>query len=290
MVVVKLWGGLGNQLFQYFFGKFIAKERNIKVEYFFDNVLHNNTDKSILKLFNDIHVVEEKEVFKNNIIIKNKNIYRIFRKLNQLFPFLHRKVYIENNFFYKNKLPAKSNVFDGYWQSFRYLNNFNYEYDFEKHKKIFLYNSEYINLINSSNSVSLHIRRGDYLNSKNRKIYYNCDLDYYRKAINIISSKISNPVFFIFSNDINWIRQEFMDLEGINKFFVDNSHSENSAIKDLFLMSSCKHQILANSTFSWWGAYLNPFIEKIVIAPKNWYNGNLNETTIDLIPPNWIRI
>lgn len=138
----------------------------------------------------------------------------------------------------------------------------------------------------------MHIRRGDYLLKANQQLFAECSLNYYITAVREILAKVVNPVFYVFSNDVNWVREHLLKVfEKEAEFvFVDNSEITKSPVADLFLMSLCKHQIIANSTFSWWGAWLNKNPKKIVIAPKNWYNGDLNKTTEDLIPAEWIRL
>lgn len=118
------------------------------------------------------------------------------------------------------------------------------------------------------NSVSVHIRRGDYLLRKHSKIHGLCSLEYYLQAIQFIKSKSKDPVFYFFSDDIPWARENFCNP---SYKFVDCNSGSNSCL-DLYLMSQCKHNIIANSTFSWWGAWLNRNKEKIVVAPSVWFN------------------
>ena len=116
-------------------------------------------------------------------------------------------------------------------------------------------------------------------------------MDYYYNAIEKISENVIDPHFFIFSNDIDWVKKNLdLYLNKLKYTFVDNSNIDDSSIADLYLMSRCKHHIIANSTFSWWGAWLNPSTDKVVIAPARWYVGELNNSTVDLIPSNWIRL
>lgn len=127
------------------------------------------------------------------------------------------------------------------------------------------------------NYTSIHIRRGDYLNLT--KEYVQLNMDYYKKAMNIINSKY----YMIFSDDINWCKQNFM---GNNFIFSENK----SDVEDLALQLSCEHNIIANSSFSWWGAYLNKNPSKIIIAPQQWFGPGLPHNTKDLLPSKWIKI
>lgn len=138
--------------------------------------------------------------------------------------------------------------------------------DFEFPKLTDVKNTEILKKIESCNSVSIHIRRGDYLN---HPLFGEiCNKEYYRKAIKIIENKVKKPVFFIFSNDIEWVKENIkIDNES---YYIDWNLEEKDSYKDMQLMSRCKHNIIANSSFSWWGALLNTNKEKIVILPKQW--------------------
>ena len=179
-----------------------------------------------------------------------------------------------------------NSYYDGYWQCYEYiddvkdvlLNEIKIPTDFySKHNDI-------LNEFNTSNSVAIHIRRDDYINIKaNEELFEVCDMNYYEQAMQIIEKKINAPKYLIFTQDKDWAKENF---KGKNFEFVE----ENSAIEDMLLMSMCKHNIIANSTFSWWSAWLNQNPDKIVVAPKKWYKGKRNLTTKSLIPENWHRI
>jgi hypothetical protein len=141
----------------------------------------------------------------------------------------------------------------------------------------------------NSNSVSLHIRRGDFIESEEQiKLFGSiCIIQYYLNAINYLKNKYSDLRFFIFSNDIAWTETNFAFLE--NVFFVDTSKENPSDYYDLFLMTQTQHNIIANSTFSWWGAWLNQNPSKIVITPDRWL-GNDWLLIDDICPPEWVRI
>ena len=133
-------------------------------------------------------------------------------------------------------------------------------------------NSSLANSLRSHNSVSIHIRRGDYLTIQNYNV---CNEYYYFKAIGFIQDAIENPVFYVFSDDPKWA-DSFMKSTGVCYKLIDWNTKDNS-YQDMFLMSNCKHNIIANSTFSWWGAWLNDNTSKLVIAPMYWFqNNNLN--------------
>ena len=148
-------------------------------------------------------------------------------------------------------------------------------------------NIYYLSQIQSSNSVSIHIRRGDYVGNQDiLEDHGICNFDYYLKAINILSSKISSFKLFFFSDDMDWVKENFSSIN-VDKFFIEQEQKNDWV--DMFLMSSCDHQIIANSSFSWWGAWLNSNNSKIVVAPKIWNKkNNLERET--LLPKSTIRV
>ncbi len=149
-------------------------------------------------------------------------------------------------------------------------------------------NLEIENLIKSVNSVSLHIRRTDFKNTKSNTTHGICSLEYYGEAVKFISNKLVDPHFFVFSDDINWAKE---NLNLPYKLTFISGNSGDKSYIDMQLMSVCKHNIIANSSFSWWGAWLNSNMNKIVIAPRMWFfNKELNIQTNDLIPDEWIRM
>ncbi|MCG8573075.1 MAG: alpha-1,2-fucosyltransferase, partial [Spirochaetes bacterium] len=149
----------------------------------------------------------------------------------------------------------------------------------------FDYDQQLLKQIKNTNAIALHIRRGDYKNLELRSIYSQVDLTYYQEAIKWLSNKVKNPFIYIFTNDPQWVKQEFsISLPCI----IVNHTGDESDIADLYLMSQCKHFIIANSTFSWWGAWLGNNSKKLIIAPKKWYKNP--ELEQDLIPDEWVRI
>lgn len=177
-------------------------------------------------------------------------------------------------------------VFVGYWQTEKYfkgirnelLTDFSFklgDLKLEKMKKELSSNKKY---------VSVHIRRGDYL--KNLDRYGDLsETNYYTKAKEYLSRRVDNPIYVYFSDDIQWVKEKFYDKNGI---FIEKIMFEDyQNWYDMYLMSQCKHNIIANSTFSWWGAWLNPNKDKIVIAPKVW---NHMYERKDICPPEWIRM
>ena len=165
----------------------------------------------------------------------------------------------------------RSRYYDGYWQDPQYFADIREELTacFTFKNPLKGKNAEVLKTITSSNSVGIHVRRGDYL----KKARYRglCDVGYYTHAISSIKKNIDNPHFFFFSNDMEWCEEHLLPLiVDNNHTFVDWNNGENSYI-DMQLMSECKSLIIANSSFSWWAAYLGN-MKEMVIAPKTWFN------------------
>lgn len=141
----------------------------------------------------------------------------------------------------------------------------------------------------NNQSVSLHIRRGNYVNVESvNKVHGTTKLNYYYEAIKAIAKICEQPVFYIFSDDINWAKE---NLKLSYKHVYIDHNSAKKDYEDLRLMSACKHNILANSTFSWWGAWLNVNKEKIIIAPREWFaDPEKNKESESIIPKTWVRL
>jgi hypothetical protein len=176
----------------------------------------------------------------------------------------------------------------GYWQSEKYFSAISEQIreDFSFRLAINNQNTQLAFKISQHNAVSLHIRRGDYANNPTVTATHGlCPISYYHNAIEYIAHRVKQPYFFIFSDDIVWAKENLkMDLHST---YIDHNQGAES-YNDMRLMSLCRHHIIANSSFSWWGAWLNPNIDKIAIAPKQWFVKDVN--TQDLIPKDWVRL
>ena len=180
------------------------------------------------------------------------------------------------------------NFFNGYFQDEKIFKVYRKELlDVFKFKHELMGENEIIEKkIKSQNSVAVHVRRGDYLNVFYQDVLSN---HYYEKAMEYISSKVDNPYFYIFSDDTKWVKENLR--VKYNYAIIENNSGWNVAANDMHLMSLCKHNIIANSTFSWWGAWLNQNPDKIVIAPKVWLSGKEHyEITKNIVPDEWVRI
>lgn len=280
MVIVNLTGGLGNQMFQYAFVKEL-QSRNIKA---YSNFYQLGKYRDIEKAFD----IEPSKKEKNITFFFSKNlIFRFLRKFFIVHIIEPQKLYSTFDPKYLENKRLLLLHYVGTWQSERYFENIKKTINgiFEFTNKLSNNTCNWKNKISSSpNSVAIHIRRGDYLKPEYITLFGSiCTLDYYYNAINYIKKKVADPSFFIFTNDADWVEN---NLNIKNSFLVEGNDGEDSW-QDMYLMSLCKHAVIANSTFSWWGAYLNKNKEKIVIAPRKWYN---TIEAPDIVPSNWIRL
>jgi len=287
MIIIKLKGGLGNQLFQYAMGRNIEITKKINVKFDLSWFTHFPQRKYQLDEFKtEIKFASFLEIIK---------VKKFERK--------DGRRYLPFNFFReKNTIHIKESegllqsgvlnftrdcYLDGNWQSEKYFENIKGII----HKELTLKNESddlYKNKkqkIKNRNSVSLHIRRGDYTTKKVQQVLKLCPLNYYYQAIQTIKEKINNPAFFIFSDDINWVKKNLQT--NSPTVFISDGKLKN--YEELILMSKCQHNIIANSSFSWWGAWLNSNPNKIIITPTEWFNDK-SKNIKNLIPKNWIKI
>ncbi|MBD2700675.1 alpha-1,2-fucosyltransferase [Spirosoma sp. BT702] len=266
-------GGLGNQMFAYAFYHSLKKRKLrslVIINPLLSETQHNGYE--IQKIFPDTDNVKY-EVYNN----RNFNIIKkiLFKEIEQT-----NVGYFDS--FINNNYPFL--IYKGFWQSELYFAPCEKEI-----RKIFKFNNALVSditnttliEIQNTNSVSIHIRRGDYIG--NSELGDVCSIEYYKESIKYISQKTNNPVFYIFSDDTEWVRNNF---EGFSYTLVDWNKG-NSSWQDMYQMSHCKHNIIANSSFSWWGAWLNNNPDKLVIAPKKWFN-HLPDN--DIVPQSWIRL
>jgi hypothetical protein len=283
MKVIQFLGGLGNQMFQYAFYKALQKRLpNVKADIngYQNYNLHNGFE---LERIFDIKL-DKISPFKSDIFCNNKWIYRKIRRVLNLKNTYtgEARLFSFDPSVFNNSKPV---YYWGYWQNFKYFEDIADEIrsDFRFTKPLSKRNQEVLEEIKRTNSVSIHVRRGDYL--KDSLLGGLCGLDYYLQGINYIQSNITLPKFFIFSDDISWCKENF-NLPGSE---IISWNKQSSSYIDMQLMSSCKHNIIANSSFSWWGAWLNENQKKIIIYPTKWVNTDTPEVTMST-PDSWIGL
>jgi len=289
MIIVKLIGGLGNQLFQYALGCYLTEKYHTELKLDISGFDNYKLWKYELDKFNIIEDFANPEELKIPYFKKRNGIKKILFKL--LYKPKKMSYIVEKHFHFDSciiNLP--DNVYlDGCWQSEKYFKEIQdiIRKDFTFKLPAEGKNKELLEQISSVNSVSLHVRRGDYItNSSANKVHGVCSLDYYNECIKYIVEKVNNPHFFIFSDEPEWVKENLTIPYFIT--IVDNN-DKDKGYEDMRLMSNCKHNIIANSSFSWWGAWLNNNPDKIVIAPQKWFNHSDFDTK-DLIPDKWVKI
>lgn len=292
MIISNIRGGLGNQMFQYAAGKTLAKKLrdDFKVDVRnFDNYrLHQGFE--INRVFNCcVDISTEKDLrnilsWQSNILIQKILSYPIAK------PLRKKNFIVEPHFHHWNgiKFLDKDLYLYGYWQSEKYFIN-----EQDAIRKDFVFKESLSNAnkrlaadIAKVNAVSLHVRRGDYIKNKKNSFIGSCSIDYYKKAIEIMKAKITKPIFFVFSDDLVWAKKNLPSSLGAT--FVEHNRKKES-YNDMRLMSFCKNNIISNSTYSWWGAWLNINNNKTVIAPKKWFADKSYKVS-DLIPKDWIKV
>lgn len=293
-------GGLGNQLFQFITGYVLAKKNKINLRINIESFNSYNREFELDK-FPEIRKLNIPKIKNYNLFFKiylylYHKFYKILKisriyKFRNYFFFLDKQEFEKSPFIFNQDLLKKKIIKNlsiiGFFQSEKYFVRYKkivlklFKFSRIKNKLV----QNHLNLIKNMNSVAIHIRRGDYFNNpKVRNVHGILGQDYYKKSISYIKKRVKNPFYFIFSDDVELVKKTFFFFNKKNYIFIDTK----SSINDLHLMSNCKHFIIANSTFSWWGAWLSKNKDKIICAPKNWVRAKIS--TPDIIPESWIKI
>jgi len=295
MIITMLNGGLGNQLFQYAMGRSIAlkNKTDLKLDLRWFRSIKGTTERKYeLHHFNiPAEEATEADIKKITEPYSNPLLKFFFLRYQWRLPPHLRNVVEERQFhFDENMLKVRNNAYlSGYWQSEKYFRDIRPTLlqDLSPRQPLEGKNLELAGEISRTESVSIHVRRADYVSDpKISEVHGVCSESYYDAAISFINDKVSNPVYFIFSDDIEWCRQHLK----INreKHFIDHNTGDKS-YSDLLLMRLCRHNIIANSSFSWWGAWLNDNPGKIAVAPAKWFNAPGKDAK-DVIPDEWVKL
>jgi hypothetical protein len=290
MIIIRIQGGIGNQMFQYAAARCLAKNNN--TELLLDLSYLRNINKNrytyreycLNKFSIDCREASCKEVahftaprYKNKILY---GLSKIFKNSNNVF--IEKADGYDKRFF-----DLGDNCYlIGNYQNEKYFYNIK-----EEIKSIYTINQElegsnikFKENILQTNSVGIHVRGTDYLKPVNANLFSICTSLYYKKAGQHINSIIPNPILFVFSDDIVYARSILSELD-MPKYFLDNN--VNNSLVDLYLMSLCKVNIISNSTFSWWAAWLNNHKGKIVICPQKWFKDKIDD---NVCLDSWIKI
>lgn len=293
MIITELRGGLGNQIFQYATGRALAELQNdpvlkLGIAGYESSQPSGDTFRSYrLKFFNikaQPATTEEVKSYKYPLGIISKIKRGIDKKI-------FRKFYMD----YHPELMQNKNLkyLDGFFQSEKYFSNIREKLLTELTLKPEFISTDMISverdMMDCESPISLHVRRADYVTNAQNKAHFGAPtLDYYKEAIRYMAEHVQNPTFFAFSDDIDWLKQN-IDF-GNNKVIYVSKPSGEKGLQDyeeLILMSKCKHHIMANSSFSWWGAWLDQNPSKIVIGPKQWTVNPKDHPNIT--PDGWLR-
>lgn len=292
MIVIQLQGGLGNQMFQYAFGKALAELHQVPLELdlsFLNRKANGYTQRhfslDIFPLSSHIATTETIDAFEK--ARATDLFHRIKRQFIQPIEITH----FEKGFpFQPVPYNAKqNNRYIGFWQSEKYFNSIReiilkeFAFPIDTHEQANAMRER----IDGCEAISLHIRRGDYISNHNANQFHGiCSDDYYYTAVKEITQGLKHPELFIFSDEPNWVK-EHMSFD-LPSHYIDFNTNDRSHY-DMELMSRCSHHIIANSSFSWWGAWLNDKAGKRVIAPRQWFSDTSVDTK-DLIPAAWQKM
>lgn len=280
MVIVKLWGGIGNQLFQFVFGQYLHYRYNQEVKYDINTYISvDKLRKREIDAVNNIIEYDARCIFSRYRGVKN----RILRYIFQLNP---KKHFVSE----ESEIPSLFQegdlyFFQGYWQDIKYyewLRNNVLDFKIESilfPKELDLFKED---IIKHVNSVSLHIRRGDYFLPQNIGVYGVCNSRYYEEAINLIKRIIADVKIYVFTDDIEWVKHNIK----IGNDYVIIPNYNISQFAYIELMSLCHHHIISNSSFSWWGAVLNEKEDAVVVSPDRW----TNTSTVTIALDKWTKI
>ncbi|TAA39592.1 alpha-1,2-fucosyltransferase [Corallincola spongiicola] len=269
MIITKILGGLGNQMFQYAIARAIAVQKEdvckLDLSGFENYKLHNGYRLDAFDIRAEIASPQEVKMLKGSADLISKIWHKLFRLSS---PHYYRE---KEHTRYDCEVFNQEHIYlEGYWQNAKYFECIRTQLiqDFTIMKSLNDSVKKIKKDIENCSSVSIHVRRGDYLNHPDVGVL---EIEYYQRAIEFVSEKVENPRYFVFSNDLEWCKENFRTIKNLT--FVEDGSDE---FDDLLLMSCCKNNIIANSSFSWWGAWLNINSDKIVVAPKQWMKVNPN--------------
>jgi hypothetical protein len=286
MIITQINGGLGNQMFQYAAGRALAQRHG--TDLLLDTRIFDGNTQFGFGL--NHFAISARQAMPAELPPdrrQNRFYYLVWRGL-RLKPNLFRESGLSYN-------PGFNSLGDGaylkgYWQSERYFTDIDaaIREEFRIVTPASPENAAILSEIAERPAISLHIRRGDYVkNSRTNATHGTCTLEYYMRAVDLIAAKMTEePVVFTFSDDPSWVRENLV--LPFEMRVMDHNDSDHN-YEDLRLMSACRHHIIANSSFSWWGAWLNPSIDKIVVSPDRWF-ADPRMVNEDIWPESWIRL
>lgn len=282
MIAVRLMGGLGNQMFQYALGRNLALSHNKKLILDLSHLI-NQPSSEVPRQY-ELGLLKIKARMSNGPVEVDppKPLFGKPKEFN---------VVVEKGFPFKSEIleVPDNTLLEGYWQCEKYFKR--HEKQIRKDFKLKMPISQAKKRIakqifQTDGSVSLHVRRGDYVTHKASSQFHGLPgIEYYKKAVSVITKDLNSPTFFVLSDDPQWCKDNLK--LGFPTVIVD--YIPQTGHEDMMLMSYCDHHIIANSSFSWWGAWLDPKPNKIVVAPKTWFREKSADAS-DIVPTSWIRM
>ncbi len=292
-IIAQLQGGLGNQLFQYATGRALALQKQASL--LLDHSWYTQTYDDVTPrelLLSELNTKGSLISFQPKIQ-RPKRIQRIAQTFWPIDPF----IFVEQAPYRfdprLNKSPAfkQQNLYlMGYWQSYKYFESIKaiLQSEISPKKVLDTHYQSYLHNIQSTTSAMVHVRRGDYVNlASAAKVHGFIGLDYYLEGMKLLLEKNLDTHFFVFSDDIDWAKENLPYPERTT--FVQSINSSDAVIQELELMTHCQHHLIANSSLSWWAAWLSKNPNGVILCPKKW----MNDTSLDLndlLPPRWQRI
>lgn len=276
MIVVRLSSGLGNQLFQYAFALYLEEYYQDTVYFDRSCYKYRTSERTCsIDIISTISTIYDRRIFYNYRSI----FFHLFKVLFYVNPFV-RRIQESNLLFPKNN---KFLYFDGFWQTDRFVNELRNRAAYFTPKEEMPFSIRaYFKWIENTHSVSLHVRRGDYFQKGFKDKYGVCGVDYYEKAVKTLIENLPEYRLLVFSDDLDWVK-DHLELPK-NTLFVENENI--NPLWYILLMSKCSDNIISNSSFSWWGAYLNENPDKKVIAPAQWMLGESKNIALE----SWLKI
>lgn len=286
MIIVNLKGGMGNQLFQYALGRHLSLLNETELKLDIDGLARANITGDIYRPF-------EIDAFNiKNTIATASEVRRLkypFGLLSKALRWLKFKLSKDKNTVFNPKVFSwGDDIFlDGYWQSPKFFESIRDVLISELTLKSEMSTAatDFARQIQETEAVSIHIRRGDYIKNPRVQTEFGvCTTNYYLSAVDYLNQHTSSPTYFVFSDDIDWVKENLP----LPKTTIFVKGKEVTTVEELVLMSMCKHNIIANSTFSWWGAWLNTNLNKIVVTPTPWWDKRTYDK--NLILESWIKL
>ncbi len=297
MIISQIAGGLGNQMFQYALGRSIALRTKEELKLDISGLTGSgsdlrNTPRTFALDSCNVRIrladAGECDCLKYRCAPAHRKLWSALRRRPQPYgAFCYRE---RGRRFNPKILEVTGDAYlIGYWQSYKYFIDFDSQLreEFTPRNPISARTSNYESIIAKTNAVSVHVRRGDYISNATANAFHGtCNVQYYRDAIRAIGERVKNPRYFVFSDDLEWSRSHLDFVHPVT--FVEYAGLSRE-IEDIYLMRKCRHNIIANSTFSWWGAWLNEHPNRIAVTPKRWFRDPRIETR-DMIPPDWLTL